>query len=64
MRGRLDNDARSALPVYAEAAALLAAFAALLVPPLAVVVLGFLVWLLVGSRRRAGQKYAGLRILR
>ena len=26
--------------------------------------LGFLVWLLVGGRRRAGEKYAGLRILR
>ena len=64
VRGRLDPDARAALPVYAEAAALLSAFGTILFPPLAVVVLGFLVWLLIGSRRRAGQKYAGLRILR
>jgi len=33
-------------------------------PPLGLVALGFLVWLLVGGRRRAGEKYAGLRILR
>jgi Domain of unknown function (DUF4126) len=64
VRGRLDAEARGALPVYAEAAALLAAIASILFPPLAVVVLGFLAWLLVGSRRRSEQKYAGLRILR
>jgi len=64
VRGRLDPDARAALPVYAEAAALLSAFGTILFPPLAVFVLGFLAWLLVRGRRRAGEKYAGLRILR
>ena len=37
---------------------------AILVPPLSVVAIGFLVWLLLGGRRREGEKYAGLRILR
>jgi hypothetical protein len=64
VRGRLDPDARGALPVYADGASLLVAALVILVPPLAVVVIGFLVWLLVGGRRRAGEKYAGLRILR
>ena len=64
MRGRLDAEARSALPIYAEGAAVLAAFGAIIFPPLAIVVLGFLAWLMVGGRRRSEQKYAGLRILR
>ena len=36
----------------------------ILFPPLALLVLGALAWLLTGGRRRAGEKYAGLRILR
>ena len=64
VRGRLDAEARAALPIYAEGAALVAAIASILFPPLALVVLGFLVWLSVGGRRRTEQKYAGLRILR
>jgi Domain of unknown function (DUF4126) len=64
VRGRLDPEARAALPVYAEGAALVAALASILFPPLAIVVLGFLAWLLIGGRRRSEQKYAGLRILR
>jgi hypothetical protein len=64
VRGRLDADARGALPVYAEGLALVAAAGAILFPPLAIVVLGFLAWLLLGGRRREGEKYAGLRILR
>ena len=35
-----------------------------LFPPLAVVFVAALVWLLLGGRRRQGEKYAGLRILR
>jgi hypothetical protein len=35
-----------------------------LFPPLAILLLGALAWLLMGGRRRAGEKYAGLRILR
>ena len=64
VRGRLDEDARSALGVYAEGAALLAAALAILLPPVSAIIIGFLVWLLLGSRRREGEKYAGLRILR
>jgi hypothetical protein len=36
----------------------------ILFPPLALLVLAGLLWLLLGSRRREGEKYAGLRILR
>jgi hypothetical protein len=36
----------------------------MLVPPISILLIGFLGWLLAGGRRRSGQKYAGLRILR
>ena len=36
----------------------------ILFPPLALLVVGALAWLLLGGRRREGEKYAGLRILR
>jgi hypothetical protein len=61
---RLDAQARAALPVYAEGTAAVVALIAVLLPPLALVVAGFFVWLLAGGRRREGEKYAGLRILR
>jgi hypothetical protein len=64
VRRRLAPDAQGALPVYAEGAALLAAGASILFPPLAILVLAALAWLLMGGRRREGEKYAGLRILR
>ena len=64
VRRRLDEQAAGALPVYAEGAALGAAGLSILFPPLAVLVIGGLMWLLAGGRRRAGEKYAGLRILR
>jgi hypothetical protein len=64
VRRRLDDQAAGALPVYAEGAALAAAALAILFPPLAVLIIAGLVWLLTGGRRRAGEKYAGLRILR
>ena len=41
-----------------------AAGASVLFPPLAILVLAALAWLLMGGRRREGEKYAGLRILR
>src|SRR3954471_8240117 len=50
VRGRLDAEARAALPVYAEAIAVAGAALSVLFPPLAVVVLGFLGWLLIGGR--------------
>jgi hypothetical protein len=64
VRRRLDEQTAAALPVYAEGAALGAAGLSILFPPLAVLVIGALIWLLAGGRRRAGEKYAGLRILR
>ena len=64
VRRRLDREAQRALPVYGEGAALAAAGLSVLFPPLAVLVIAGLAWLLAASRRRAGEKYAGLRILR
>jgi hypothetical protein len=63
-RRRLDSEAATALPVYAEVAGLVLAGLSVLAPPVSLVALAFLVWLLLQQRRRAGQKYAGLRILR
>jgi ABC-type uncharacterized transport system permease subunit len=64
VRRRLDEHAANALPVYAEGAALLAAGLSILFPPLAILIIGALIWLLAGGKRRAGEKYAGLRVLR
>lgn len=63
-RSRLDRDAAAALPVYAEGAGVAIAGLSVLLPPLSLVALAFLAWLLLGQRRREGQKYAGLRVLR
>ena len=63
-RRRLDADAASTLPIYGEGAALAAAGLSVLFPPLALLVLIALAWLLRGTRRREERKYAGLRILR
>jgi len=64
IRRRLDREAVVALPAYAEGAGLILAGLSVLAPPVGLVGLAFLAWLLVGQRRREGQKYAGLRILR
>lgn len=63
-RTRLDAEAAAALPVYAEGVAVVLAALAILLPPLSILAVGLFVWLLAGGRRRAGEKYAGLRILR
>jgi hypothetical protein len=63
-RARLDTEAAQALPVYAEGMAMVIAAVSILVAPLALVAVAFVVWLLAGGRRREGEKYAGLRILR
>jgi hypothetical protein len=63
-RRRLDREAAAALPFYAEVAGLVLAGLSVLAPPVSLVALAFLLWLLIGQRRRAGRKYAGLRILR
>jgi len=63
-RRRLDAETAGTLPLYAEGAALAAAGVSVLFPPLAILVIAGLIALLVGGRRRSGEKYAGLRILR
>ena len=64
VRARLDAEAAGALPLYAEGAALAGAGLSVLFPPLAVLIVAALAWLMLGGRRRQGEKYAGLRILR
>lgn len=61
---RLDAAARAALPVYADGASLVLAALAVAVPPLSLAALVLCLWLLLRRRRRAGEKYAGLRVLR
>jgi uncharacterized membrane protein YgdD (TMEM256/DUF423 family) len=63
-RARLDAEAAGALFLYAESSALLLAGLAVLIPPISVLAIAFFVWLRLGGRRRDGEKYAGLRILR
>ena len=64
VRARLDSDSMAALPLFAEAAAVIAAVLSVVAPPVGVIVLGLLLWLLVAGRGRDEQKFAGLRILR
>jgi Domain of unknown function (DUF4126) len=61
---RLDAEARLALPLYADGGALLSAALAVVIPPVSILILGFFAWLWLGGRRRGGEKYAGLRVLR
>src|SRR5690242_16054315 len=63
-RGRLtDRPAREALTLYLDGAALVVAALVAALHPLGYVVLAALVWFLLRRRSRAGEKYAGLRIL-
>lgn len=64
VRARLDRASAAAVPLYAEAVALLLAALSVLAPPVGPIAVALLLWLLVAGRRREGQKYAGLRILR
>ncbi|HEX7300039.1 MAG TPA: DUF4126 domain-containing protein [Solirubrobacteraceae bacterium] len=63
-RARLDAEAAGALFLYVEAAGLVVAGLAVLVPPVSILAIAFFVWLRLGGRRREGEKFAGLRILR
>jgi hypothetical protein len=64
VRGRLDQDTAAALPAYAEVIAVVVAILSVVAPPVGPIALALLIWLIAGGRRREGQKYAGLRILR
>jgi hypothetical protein len=63
VRGRLPAQA-ALVTAYADAAALILAAIAIFVPPLALLAIPGFIVLLLGGRRREGEKYAGLRILR
>jgi hypothetical protein len=64
VRTRLAPDQAALLTAYADGAALLLAAIAVFVPPLAYLAIPAFALLIVRGRRREGQKYAGLRILR
>jgi Domain of unknown function (DUF4126) len=64
VRNRLEPDQAALLTAYADGAALLLAAIAVFVPPLGYLAIPGFVLLLLGGRRREGEKYAGLRILR
>jgi Domain of unknown function (DUF4126) len=64
VRARLEPDQAALLTAYADAAALALAAIAIFVPPVALLAIPAFIVLLSGGRRREGEKYAGLRILR
>jgi hypothetical protein len=61
---RLGRQDAAALPFYLEGGAALVALLSIVAPPVGIITVLLLTWLLVAGRRREGQKYAGLRILR
>jgi hypothetical protein len=63
VRLRLDETAAPLVPLYAESSAVALAGLSVVAPPVGLLGLLLLLWLLLAERRRAGQKYAGLRIL-
>jgi hypothetical protein len=63
-RMRLDQSAAALLTAYADGAALILAAIAIFLPPVSFLALVGFVVLIIGGRRREGEKYAGLRILR
>jgi hypothetical protein len=63
-RNRLDDSAAALLTAYADGAALLLAAIAIFLPPVSILAIVAFVVLLLAGRRREGEKYAGLRVLR
>jgi hypothetical protein len=63
-RGRLEGGAAALLTAYADAAALVLAAVAIFLPPASILAIVAFVVLLLSGRRREGEKYAGLRVLR
>jgi hypothetical protein len=64
LSARGESDAGTTLSLIADAAVLAVTALAVLVEPSAYLAVAFCAWVLVVRRRRAGQKYEGLRILR
>jgi uncharacterized membrane protein len=64
VRARLDAEASGVLPALVEGAAALAVLLSVVAPPVGVILVAALLWLLLAGRGRSEQKYAGLRILR
>ena len=65
LRSRLDDAAAAVgLPVISDGSALLIAVLSVVAPPIGVIALAGLLWLLFAGRGRSDAKYAGLRILR
>ena len=64
VRARLDNERRERAPALRRRVGAARRGLSVLFPPLAVLIVAGLAWLLLGGRRRSGEKYAGLRILR
>ena len=64
VRARVEPAQAALVTAYADGAALILAAIAIFVPPLAFLAIPGFVVLLLGGRRREGEKYAGLRILR
>jgi hypothetical protein len=64
VRARLEPDQAALVTAYADGSALILAAIAIFVPPLALLAIPGFIVLLLGGRRREGEKYAGLRILR
>lgn len=64
MRDRLTGtSAATTLPLYGIVVAFVTAAVTMVLAPVGVIVLLALIWLWIGARRRAAQKYEGLRIL-
>jgi hypothetical protein len=59
-----EEQAASLVELFAQGAALLLAVVAVLAWPVSWIAFAFALWVLLLRRRRAGQKYEGLRILR
>ncbi|MDE3129597.1 MAG: hypothetical protein KGL16_00455, partial [Acidobacteriota bacterium] len=65
LRARLDEAAAAqGVPVISDGSALLIAVLSIVAPPLGLIALLALLWLLYAGRGRGETKYAGLRILR
>jgi hypothetical protein len=63
-RRRVEGGAAALLTAYADAGALVLAALAIFLPPVSILAIAAFVVLLFGGRRREGEKYAGLRVLR